>query len=121
MCLKRMYYEINTFPGIWGDVLGLWCSHTHTNLEKIMYMIFWVRYAFLRVPRLQLANERVSFGAPFYVGRGHILILPPTSPRPPIQDFVDQRTSNSGVGSSAAELELIYYEYLLGKHHNMSP
>ena len=38
-----------------------------------------MRYAFLKVPRLQLPNKRVSFGTPSYVGRGH-RILPPTSP-----------------------------------------
>ena len=32
--VKGDYYENNTFPGIWGVVLGLWCSHTHTNFEK---------------------------------------------------------------------------------------
>ena len=78
-CLKGTYHENNTFPGIWGVVLGLWCSHTHTNFEKRLYMIFWVRYAFIKVPRLQLPNERVSFGSPSYVGRGHSCILPPTS------------------------------------------
>jgi hypothetical protein len=50
-------------------------------------MIFWVRHAFLRVLRLQLPNERVSFGAPFYVGRGHSWILPPTSPLPSNQSI----------------------------------
>jgi hypothetical protein len=57
------------------------------KLWKSLYMIFWVRYAFLIVPRLQLPNERVSFGAPFYVGRGHIWILPPTSPPPSNQSI----------------------------------
>ena len=33
--LKGTYCENNTFPGIWGVVLGLWCSHMHTNFEKI--------------------------------------------------------------------------------------
>uniref|UniRef100_A0A8C4ZZL0 ATP-binding cassette, sub-family A (ABC1), member 4a n=1 Tax=Gadus morhua TaxID=8049 RepID=A0A8C4ZZL0_GADMO len=32
--LKGTYYENNTFPWIWGVVLGVWCSHTHTNFEK---------------------------------------------------------------------------------------
>ena len=27
------YYYFLGFPGIWGVVLGLWCSHTHTNLH----------------------------------------------------------------------------------------
>ena len=40
MILKGTYYENNTSPGIWGVVLGLWCSHTHTNFEKSLYMIF---------------------------------------------------------------------------------
>ena len=57
------------------------------KLWKSLYMIFWVRYAFLIVPRLQLPNERVSFGAPFYVGRGHGWILPPTSPLPSNQSI----------------------------------
>ena len=39
--LKGTYYENNTFLGIWGVVLGLWCSHTHTNFEKSLYMIFF--------------------------------------------------------------------------------
>ena len=81
------YYEKNTFSGIWGVVFGLWCYHTHTNFEKSLYMIFWVRYAFLKVPRLHLPNERVSFGAPSYVGRGHIWIFPPTSPLPSNQSI----------------------------------
>ena len=34
VALKGTYYENNTFPGIWDVVLGLWCSHTHINLEK---------------------------------------------------------------------------------------
>ena len=38
--LKGTCYENNTFPGIWGVVLGLWCSHTHKNFEKSLYMIF---------------------------------------------------------------------------------
>ena len=33
-CLKGTYYENNTFPGIQGVVLCLWCSHTHTHFEK---------------------------------------------------------------------------------------
>ena len=37
--LKGTYYENNTFPGIWAVVLDLWCSHTHTQLEKSLYMI----------------------------------------------------------------------------------
>ena len=40
--------------------------------------------------------EWVSFGAPSYVGGGHIWILPPTSPSPSNQhryDFVDKRMS----------------------------
>ena len=85
--LKGTYYENNTFPGIWGVVLGLWFSNTHRNFEKSLYMIFWVRYAFLKVPRLQLPNERVSFGAPSYVVRGHTWILPPTSPLPSNQSI----------------------------------
>ena len=32
--LKGTYSENNTFPGIWGVVLGLWRSHTQTNFEK---------------------------------------------------------------------------------------
>ena len=83
--LKGTYYENNTFP--WGVVLGFWCSRTHTNFEKSLYMIFWVRYAFLKVSRLQLPNERVSFGAPSNVGRGHSWILLPTSPLPSNQSI----------------------------------
>ena len=83
--LKGTYYEKNTFPWIWGVVLGLWCSHTH--LKKGYLHDFWVRYAFLKAPRLQLPNKQVSFGAPSYVGRGHIWILPPTSPSPSNQSI----------------------------------
>ena len=43
------------------------------TLKKIG--IFWV-------PRLQLPNKRVNFGAPSYVGREYIWILPPTTPPP---------------------------------------
>jgi hypothetical protein len=92
--LKATYYANNTFPGIWGVILGLFCSHTHTNFEKSLYMIFWVTYAFLEVPRLQLPNERVSFGTPSYVGRGHIWILPPTS-RPPSNQSIANILWNS--------------------------
>jgi hypothetical protein len=46
-----------------------------------------VRYAFLKLPRLQLPNERVSFGAPSYVGWGHSGILNPTSPLPSNQSI----------------------------------
>ena len=34
--LKGTYYEKQHFS--WD--LGLWCSHTHTNFEKSLYMIF---------------------------------------------------------------------------------
>ena len=66
--LKGTYYENKTFPGIWGVVLGLCCSYTHKNFEKSLYMIILVRYAFLKVPYLQLPNEQVSFSAPCYIG-----------------------------------------------------
>jgi hypothetical protein len=56
------------FPGF--GVL-FWVSHMHTNVEKSLYVIFGVRYAFLKVSRLQLPKERVSFDAPSFVGRGH--------------------------------------------------
>ena len=59
-CLKGTYYENNTFPGIQGVVCGLWCSHTHIYFEKSLYMIFWVRYAFLEVPRWQLPKALVT-------------------------------------------------------------
>ena len=62
--------------------MGLWCSHTHTNCDKSLHMIFGVRYAFLKVICLQLPNERVSFGAPSYVRRGHVLILTSHFPNP---------------------------------------
>jgi hypothetical protein len=38
--LKGTYYENSTFLGIWGGVVGIWCSHTHTNFEKSLYLIF---------------------------------------------------------------------------------
>ena len=25
----HLYFENHTFPGIWGVVFGLWCSHVH--------------------------------------------------------------------------------------------
>ena len=82
--------------------LGLWSSHTHTNFEKSLYMIIWVRYAFLKVPHLQLPNKPVSFSAQLNI-TSHF----PT----PLQsehsnDFVDQRTNSSGGGNSAAALQL---------------
>ena len=68
--LKGTYYANNTFPAIWG----LWCSHTHTNFDFFKWDMHFCKC------RLQLPTERVTFGDPFYVGRGHIWILPPTSP-----------------------------------------
>ena len=38
--LKGTYYENNTFPGIWGVVLGLWCSNMDTNFEKSLHDFF---------------------------------------------------------------------------------
>ena len=35
-----LHYENNTFPGILGVILGLWCCHTHTNFEISLYMLF---------------------------------------------------------------------------------
>ena len=37
---KGTHHENNTFPGFWGVISGLWCSHTYTNFEKGLYMIF---------------------------------------------------------------------------------
>ena len=73
--LKGTYYENNTIPGICFGSLVL--PHAYKLL----------RYAFLRVPRLQLPNKRVSFGAGSYVVRGHIRILPPTCPPPSNQSI----------------------------------
>ena len=40
----------NTFPGIWGVLLGpLVLPHTHFEIS--LYMLFWVRYAFLKVTK----------------------------------------------------------------------
>ena len=97
--LEGTYYE-NTFPGIWGVVLGLWCYHTHTNFEMSPYMLFWARYAFLKVPRRHLPNERVSFGTYSYIWSGHICILPPTSP-PPSNQSIDTILWTSGRGLGA--------------------
>ncbi|CAL8259664.1 unnamed protein product [Arctogadus glacialis] len=44
-----------------------WVSGVPTRIQTLKKG----RYAFLKVPRLQLPNERVSFGAPSYVERGH--------------------------------------------------
>ena len=109
-----------------GVVLGLWCCHTHTNFEISLYMLFQVRYAFLKVPRLQLPNEQVNFGADSYVGvfpiqSEHAL----QSEQSLVHDFVDQRTSagprcwrQSGspagmLGSSPAALLQEYNPFLL--------
>ena len=65
MILKGTYYENNTSPGIWGVVLGLWCSHMHTNFEKSLYMISLVRYAFLKYPAYSYqTSESVSAPPP---------------------------------------------------------
>ena len=47
--LKGTHDENNPFPGIWFIVWGLWCCYTHTNFEISLYMLFWERYAFLKV------------------------------------------------------------------------
>ena len=83
--LKGTHYKDNTFPGIWG-VFWVSGSYTHTAFEKSLYMIFSVRYAFLKVPP-PTVNERVSFGAPSYVGRRHSWIWPPTSLLPSNQSI----------------------------------
>ena len=87
LILKGTYYENNTFSRIWGVIFGLWCSNMHTNFEKFHTWFSEWGMQFLKVPRLQLPNERVCFGAPSYVGRGHIWILPPTSPSPSNQSI----------------------------------
>ena len=39
--LKGKYYENSTWGvGIWGVVVGRWCSHTHTNFEISLFMMF---------------------------------------------------------------------------------
>ena len=88
--LKGTYYENSTFPGIWGVVVDIWCSHTHTNFEKSLYLIFWVRYAFLKAARLKLPNERVSFSAHSYVGRGAHLNMTSHFPTPPFNQSISK-------------------------------
>ena len=57
------YYETTLFLGF-GVMFWVSGAPTHRDFEKNLYMIFGVRYAFLKVPHPQLPNERVSFGAP---------------------------------------------------------
>ena len=99
-----------TFKSFKGDIL--WKQHFSWDLGcfgslvfphayklwKKSAWFFWVRYAFLKVPRLQLPNVRVSFGAPSYVGRGHSWILAPTSPLPSNQS-IDKIIRTSGQGA----------------------
>jgi hypothetical protein len=66
--LKGTYYENNTFLGIWGVVLGLSCSHTHTNFEKDLYLIFLIEIYISESTSPTVTNKRVRFGAPC---RGH--------------------------------------------------
>ena len=61
-----------------GVVLGLWCSHMHTNFEISLYMIFLSGICIFESTPSTLPNERVSFGA---------RILLPTSPRPSNQSI----------------------------------
>ena len=91
-----------------------------TTLFLGLGVLFWVSQTLKKVhdflsekcisaSTLQLLNERVSFGAPSYVGRGHIeyyLPLPPSLQSEHSYDFVDQWTSSSGGGNSAAAQQL---------------
>ena len=89
--LKGTYYENSTFLGIWGVIVGIWCIwHTHANFEKSLYMIFWVSYAFLEAARLKLPNERVSFSARSYVGRGAHLNMTSHFPTPPFNQSISK-------------------------------
>ena len=48
---KGTYYENNTFPGIWGVFLGLWCSHRHRKIRKksVHHLFEWGMH-FWRTP-----------------------------------------------------------------------
>ena len=85
-CLKQGA-QSGTLWLLKGDIL--WKQHfswdlgccAPTRIQTLKKIgIFWV-------PRLQLPNKRVNFGAPSYVGREYIWILPPTSPPPSNQSI----------------------------------
>ena len=85
------------FFGIWGIVLGLWCSNRHTNFEKSLYRIFRMRC--ISESTLPTVTKRVSqFRRPLLRKNGVHLNITSHFPTPLQSEhsyyFGDQRTSS---------------------------
>ena len=68
--LKGTSYENNNFPGNWGVVLGLWCSHTHTNFEKKSVHDFWSEICISESTPPTVTKRASQFRHPFLRRKG---------------------------------------------------
>ena len=79
--LRGTYYENNTFPGIWGVGLGL-CSHTHTNFEISLYMIFLSEICISESTPPAVTQQASQFRRPLLRWKGSHLNITSNLPTP---------------------------------------